>query len=288
MRTLTFTVPKEWEQTKLKSFLRGYCRLSARLLAKQKRVDMGLTINGRHGKANDMLKAGDVVRVHLPEVKKRIEAVSLPLSVVYEDQDIIVIDKDWGMPVYPAPGHDRDSLANALAYYYRTNGVSGGFYPVYRLDKDTTGLIVLAKHSYAAAALRKAIEKEYTAVCQGVLTGKGVIDAPIGLKEGHTIQRAVCSSGRRAVTHWQAIGGTSKHTLLCIRLETGRTHQIRVHFSHIGHPLAGDDMYGGSLEHIGRQALCCSRVRFAHPVTGRCMELTCLPRADMLALVESH
>ena len=246
---------------------------------------MGLTINGNHGRANDILKTGDVVCVNLPDIEKDIEAVALPLSIVYEDEDIIVIDKDWSMPVYPTAGHDRDSLANALFYHYQTNGVRLGFHPVYRLDKDTSGLIVIAKHGYAAAALSKSIEKEYTAVCEGVLTGEGVIDAPIRLKEGYTIQREIAPDGQRAVTHWQAIDGTKQHTLLRIRLETGRTHQIRVHFSHIGHPLAGDDIYGGHLDCIGRQALCCSKVLFVHPVSGRRIELTCPPQDDMLALL---
>ena len=104
MRALTFTVPKEWEQSKLKVFLRGYCNLSARLLTKQKRVKMGLTINGEHGRANDLLKTGDVVCVNLPDIEKDIEAVPLPLSIVYEDDDIIVINKDWSMPIYPTEG----------------------------------------------------------------------------------------------------------------------------------------------------------------------------------------
>ena len=263
MRALTFTVPKEWEQSKLKVFLRGYCNLSARLLTKQKRVKMGLTINGEHGRANDLLKTGDVVCVNLPDIEKDIEAVPLPLSIVYEDDDIIVINKDWSMPIYPTAGHDRDSLANALFYHYQIHGVKLGFHPVYRLDKDTSGLIVIAKHGYAAAVLSKSIEKE-----------------------GYTIQREIAKDGQRAVTHWKAVGGTNHHTLLQIRLETGRTHQIRVHFSHIGHPLAGDDMYGGHLNGIGRQALCCSKVLFVHPVTGHRIELTCPPQDDMMALVQ--
>lgn len=286
MRALTFTVPKEWEQSKLKVFLRGYCNLSARLLTKQKRVKMGLTINGEHGRANDLLKTGDVVCVNLPDIEKDIEAVPLPLSIVYEDDDIIVINKDWSMPIYPTAGHDRDSLANALFYHYQIHGVKLGFHPVYRLDKDTSGLIVIAKHGYAAAVLSKSIEKEYTAVCEGVLKGEGTIDVPIRLKEGYTIQREVAKDGQRAVTHWKVVGGTNHHTLLQIRLETGRTHQIRVHFSHIGHPLAGDDMYGGHLNGIGRQVLCCSKVLFVHPVTGHRIELACPPQDDMMALVQ--
>lgn len=288
MRSLTFTVPKEWDQLKLKYFLRSYCHLSARLLTKQKRVRMGLTINGNHGKANDILKTGDIVCVNLPDVEKDIESVALPLRILYEDDDILVIDKDFGMPIYPTAGHNNDSLANALFYHYQQSCARLGFHPVYRLDKDTSGLIVIAKHGYAAAILSQSIEKEYTAICEGILEGKGTIDAPIQLKEGYTIQREVSKSGQRAVTHWQAIRHANQHTLLHIRLETGRTHQIRVHFSHIGHPLAGDDMYGGHLDQIGRQALYCSKVLFQHPVTGVSMNFTCEPPKDMEAIFKSN
>ena len=274
MRALTFTVPKEWEQSKLKVFLRGYCNLSARLLTKQKRVKMGLTINGEHGRANDLLKTGDVVCVNLPDIEKDIEAVPLPLSIVYEDDDIIVINKDWSMPIYPTAGHDRDSLANALFYHYQIHGVKLGFHPVYRLDKDTSGLIVIAKHGYAAAVLSKSIEKEYTAVCEGVLKGEGTIDVPIRLKEGYTIQREVAKDGQRAVTHWKVVGGTNHHTLLQIRLETGRTHQIRVHMKYIGHPLLGDFLYNPDYRFIKRQSLHSCRLTFTHPLTGEAMDFT--------------
>ncbi len=288
MRVLSFTVSKEWNQVKLKYFLRSYCHLSARLLTKQKHVKMGLTINGNHGKANDVLKTVDIVCVNLPDVQKDIEPIALPLRILYEDDDIIVIDKAFGMPVYPTAGHNNDSLANALFYHYQQSSVCVGFHPIYRLDKDTSGVIVIAKHGYAAAVLSESIEKEYTAICEGILEGKGIIDAPIRLKDGYTIQREVAKDGQRAVTHWQAVCHANQHTLLHIRLETGRTHQIRVHFSHIGHPLAGDDMYGGHLEQIGRQALCCSKVLFQHPVTGVCMNFTCGPQRDMEVLLKSN
>lgn len=286
MRALTFTVPKEWNQSKLKVFLRSYCNLSARLLTKQKRVKMGLTINGALGKANDILKTGDIVCVNLPDIVKDIEPVDLPLSIIYEDDDVIVIDKDWSMPIYPTAGHDNDSLANALFYHYQKSGVRLGFHPVYRLDKNTSGLIVIAKHGYAAATLSKAIEKEYTAICEGIIEGEGTIDAPIRLKEGYTIQREVAAGGQRAVTHWKAVQHANNHTLLHIKLETGRTHQIRVHFSYLGYPLAGDDMYGGRLDQIGRQALCCSKVLFVHPVTGKRIQLEQPPQDDMMALLK--
>ncbi len=286
MRTLNFTVTQEWVGVTLKVFLRSYCQLSARLLTKQKRIPMGLTINGEHGKANDLLKAGDLVCVNLPACQPHIEPVELPLSIMYEDVDLLVIEKAYAMPVYPTAGHDRDSLANALQYYYKTQGLQLGFYPVYRLDKDTSGLMVIAKHGYAAARLSKAITKEYTAVCEGVLTGQGTICAPIALKPGYTIQREVVPGGQFAVTHWRAIAQTNRYTLLRISLETGRTHQIRVHFAHLGYPLAGDDMYGGSLTDISRQALCCSKVQFAHPVMGKAMEFTAALPGDIQALMQ--
>jgi 23S rRNA pseudouridine1911/1915/1917 synthase len=275
MRELVFPVPHEYDGIRLKSFLRGYCGLSTRLMIKLKRVPLGITNNGLHATVIDILKAGDMVRILMPDDEKQLEPVNLPLSVLYEDCDVLIVDKPADMTMYPAPGHDSNSLANAVAAHFLNSGQKLAFRPVYRLDKDTTGLVVLAKNAYVAACLAGAIEKLYIAVCEGMLTGSGMINEPIGLKEGHRIQRAVTPHGERAVTKWRSICCEKEHSFVVIKLETGRTHQIRVHLSHLGHPLAGDDMYGGSLDFIARQALHCGRVRFIHPVTKQKMQFTC-------------
>lgn len=267
MRELVFPVPADYGGIRLKSFLRGYCRLSARLMIKLKREPRGITNNGLHAIVTDILKTGDVVRLLMPDDEKQLEPVHMPLSVTYEDDDILIVNKPAEMPMYPTPGHDNDSLANAAAAYFLEHGKKIAFRPVYRLDKDTTGLVVLAKNPYSAARLAGSIQKEYTAVCEGELSGSGVIDEPIGLKEGHGIQRSVTLQGERAVTRWQVLCSGGSHTLVALKLETGRMHQIRVHLSHLGHPLAGDDMYGGGCGLIARQALHCGKVQFIHPVT---------------------
>ncbi len=269
MRELTFPVPAEYDGIRLKNFLRSYCRLSARLMIKLKREPMGITRNGLHAIVTEQLKAGDVIRLRMPDDDKQLKPVDLPLCIVYEDDDILIADKPADMPMYPSPGHDSDSLANAAAAYFQKKDQKIAYRPVYRLDKDTTGLVILAKNSYSAARLANSIKKEYYAVCEGEFTGSGIIDEPIGLKEGHRIQRAVSPQGERAVTAWRVLCSGKQHSLAALNLETGRTHQIRVHMAHLGHPLAGDDMYGGSCAFIARQALHCGKVRFVHPVTNQ-------------------
>lgn len=238
-------------------------------MIKLKREPAGITVNGLHAIVTDTLKAMDIVRLLMPDDEKQPEPASLPVFVVYEDDDVLILDKPANMPMYPTPGHNCDSLANAAAAYFLEHDKKIAFRPIYRLDKDTTGLVVLAKNPYAAARLAHAVKKEYFAVCEGELCGSGVIDRPIGLKEGHRIQRAVTPKGERAVTRWRALCSAAGHSLVSLELETGRTHQIRVHLSNAGHPLAGDDMYGGSLALIARQALHCKKIRFIHPFTNK-------------------
>lgn len=288
MRQLTFNVPLECDGIKVKSFLREYCDLSSRLLIKLKRQPNGLTANGVHVKSVDILRGGDIMRITMPDDIKHPEPKSLPIYPVYEDEDILLVDKPYNMPMYPSPGHDCDSLANAVAAYYLTHKLNSAFRPVYRLDKDTSGLVVLAKNPYAAAKLAARTTKEYMAICEGTLFGCDTIDAPIHRKEGYGIQRESGGYGEKAVTHWQAVSSNKDYTLLNIHLETGRTHQIRVHLSDIGHPLVGDDMYGGHCNYMSRQALHCSKVSFTHPVTSKMITLTSELPQDMQRLICSE
>lgn len=285
MRTISFPVDQEYDGVTLKGFLRGRHGLSSGLFAELKRIPGGLKRNGNPVIATDVLRAGDYVILSLPNETLSAEPVSLPLNVVYEDDDLLAVDKPSGMPMYPTPGHDRDSLANAFSARCAEAGETCAFRPVYRLDSNTTGLTVLAKNRYAASVLAGKVNKTYLAICEGVLRGEGEIDRPIGLKPGHTIQRAVRADGKRAVTLWHCLGAGECHSLISITLETGRTHQIRVHFSDIGHPLAGDDMYGGHSTEIRRHALHCSRICFCHPVTERLLVLNCPLPPDMAHLL---
>ena len=288
MKAVEFIVPPAYEGASLKGFLRGRAGCSARLLTAAKRLPGGLSRNGEEATARTALSAGDVVRLVIEPSPCAAEPVPLPLSVLWEDASLLVAEKPSAMPMYPCPGHDRDSLANAVCWYLSQNGEMPEYHPVYRLDRDTTGLVVLAKDSFAASRLAGAVEKEYRALCGGALTGEGTIDAPIGLLPGRRIQRCVRPDGERAVTHWRSLAVFGGYSLLSFRLETGRTHQIRVHMASIGHPLLGDDMYGGSLALLPRQALHCAAVSFSHPVTrGRVSLFSSLP-PDMAALVSPN
>ncbi len=261
MRRLEYKIPPECDGMTVRDFIRRRLGFSARLLSEQKRQEGGLLKNGLSCRSSDLLRPGDSLMLLLPEEKEVYPAVETELSVLWETGDFLAVDKPPGMPVHPSPGHDRDSLLNAVAYHYQATGQSPAFRPLYRLDKDTSGIIVIGKHRAAASAR---LEKHYFAVCQGELSGSGTVDVPIGLQPGSKILRE-CGHGDRAVTHWQAIVSFEGHTLLSLWLETGRTHQIRAHMAFLGHPLAGDDLYGGSLSKLCRQALHCGRVRVSCP-----------------------
>lgn len=296
MPTLKFIVPQQNDGISVYNFLRAKCGVSYRLIHKLKHVPMGITANGLHIRTIDPLNGGDTVILNIPEDENPTLPVAMPIDIVYEDEHIAVINKPFGMPVHPAREHIADTLANAFSAHLLANGEpNSAFRVINRLDRDTSGLVLTAKNSHAASLLHGHTDKIYYAICQGLLTGNGTIDAPIRVMEGHGIQREVGEGGIRAVTHWRAMKSFSitaqsgqKHglTLLEIHLETGRTHQIRVHFTSLGMPLAGDDMYGGSRDLIGRQALHCGQLHFNHPITGLPMEFTSPLPDDMAALCD--
>lgn len=270
---IKFTVNDDYEKKTVKEFLRKKCDVSSSFLAQLKRVENGITRRGLHIRSVDILHSGDEVVIKLPDDKNNITPVNIPIKILYEDEHIIVFDKAPFMAVHPVHGHIDDTLANAAAYYAGTCGEVWTFRAVNRLDRDTSGVLLAAKNAYAAAKIVKNVHKKYIAVCEGIIKDSGTVDMPIRLKEGHSIQREAGEGGVRAVTHYKPIRWGRGHTLLEFELETGRTHQIRVHMSYLGHPLAGDDMYGGSLEFIDRQALHCGEVNFVHPVSGENMTI---------------
>ena len=270
MRELQFIVPKEYEGVKGNIFLRRFCGVSTRLMLALKRVENGITADGKLLRVIDLVHAGQTVTLHLPESKEcPQEAQGGAVPVVFEDEDLLVLDKPPYMPVHPSAGHVNDTLANAVALYLAQKGERATFRPINRLDRDTTGLVVTAKNAYAAAHLSGKVKKVYFAIAQGELHGKGVINAPLRKKEGYGIRREIGEGGETAVTHWESLGCGKGHTLVRVVIETGRTHQIRAHFSCTGHPLAGDDMYEGNRSLIERQALHCATVCFPHPVNGQ-------------------
>ena len=278
-RTLAYTVPPEWDGRPVKEFVRRFLGLSSRVLVKQKHLTGGLLKNGVPCRSVDLLRQGDVLQLCLPEEREQYEAVEGPLSVLYEDVDYLLVDKPPHMPIHPSPGHDRDSLLNRVAFYYRQTGQSPAFRPLYRLDRDTSGIVAVGKHRIAVSAAQ--VEKIYYAVCQGELFGEGKIDLPIGLEPGSKIRRRCGEDGFPAVTHWRVLARQEGFTLVVCRLETGRTHQIRVHMAALGHPLAGDDLYGGSRGRIPRQALHCGSLSLGCGPLGTALKVDSPFPADM-------
>ncbi len=263
MRKLSFSVTNELDAKTVLHVLTSN-GTSKRLIAKLKQVSDGITKNGAHARTVDIVSVGDIIEIILEDEKVLTENSRLNVPVVFEDKDVIVFDKPAFMPVHPSHKHLDDTLGNFFAHH--CGGLT--FRPINRLDRDTSGLCVVAKNRFSAVKLQGSLEKTYFAVACGIITLSGTIDAPIGRMGDSIITRCVCENGQPAITHYEAVKTSAKYTLLNIKLETGRTHQIRVHFSHIGHPLAGDDMYGGDTTDISRQALHCGEINFSHPVTG--------------------
>lgn len=216
----------------------------------------------------------------------------MDLDIVYEDEWCLVINKPPFVPTIPSREHPGGTLANGLLDYYRENGIAATIHAVNRLDKDTSGLMLVAKHRFAHSlfsSMQKqgSIKRTYAALVEGALTEEsGIIDAPIGRKEESIIERTVREDGQDAVTQYQVMSSAEKYTLVTLRLETGRTHQIRVHMAYIGHPLCGDSLYGGSRDLIGRQALHSRVLSFFHPLLEKEMTFEAEIPADMQAVLK--
>ncbi len=281
--------PEEAGQ-RLDRYLVGVLQDLSRTTVQQLVADEAVLVNGMPSKPGYALRNGDEVRVLMTLPKNQSSNVQpnrLPLDIVYEDSDLLVVNKAAGVVVHPAPGHHEDTLVNALlAYYPDLKEVGTELRPgiVHRLDKDTSGLMIVAKNARAQAALieqmkRHQIVKRYLALVGGVVAlDSGSIDAPIGRDSRHRQQMAITTVGsREARTHFRVLERFPRHTLLLLELETGRTHQIRVHLKAIGHPIVGDPVYGTGTVirgvELDRQFLHSYQLKFTHPITGVPMEL---------------
>jgi 23S rRNA pseudouridine1911/1915/1917 synthase len=253
-------------------------------------IEGGVLVNGRSSKAGYALRNGDTIRVYhmvLSAQSNHVKPQNSPLEIVYEDNDLLVINKAAGMVVHPAPGHREDTLVNALvARYPQLEEQKGGVRPgiVHRLDRDTSGLLIVAKNTHTQAALiemmkQHTIVKRYLALVEGNISlDHGSIDAPIGRNPRNRQQMAITATGsREARTHFRVLERFARHTLLLLELETGRTHQIRVHLKAIGHPVVGDTVYGSGRSKnepaLQRQFLHAYQLKFQHPTTGEVVEL---------------
>lgn len=264
MREIIFKIDDKNSGLMIRDFLKNF-GVSSALLTKLKQDENGIKLNGKFAKAIEVLKSGDNLTVNIKNSGKMPEKFECEnVKVAYNDEDILVLNKPPLMPVHESRNHRGDTLANVAACYMESDCA---FRAVYRLDRDTSGLVLIAKNELAASKLAGKIKKDYYAVVSGKFEGRGTIDLPIRRVQESIIERGVFDDGERAVTHYEAIKTDGENTLLKLNLETGRTHQIRVHFSHLGAPLLGDTLYGGSCEKINRQALHCKTIYFTHPIT---------------------
>jgi 23S rRNA pseudouridine1911/1915/1917 synthase len=269
---LTWKIPAAEEGMLIRDYLKEK-NISKRALTDIKFGGGCILVNGEHATVRFELKSGDVLKVIFPVEKP--SSGMLPekvnFDIVYEDEWCLVINKPPYLPTIPSREHPGGTLANGLLFYYREKGIDATIHVVNRLDKDTSGLMLVAKHRFAHSlfsSLQKqgGIKRTYAALVEGkVLVKQGTISAPIGRKEDSIIERTVRDDGKLAVTHYHVIAFSECNTLVSLKLETGRTHQIRVHMSHIGHPLCGDSLYGGSHRLLSRQALHSAELSFFHP-----------------------
>ncbi|MBR3267638.1 MAG: RluA family pseudouridine synthase [Oscillospiraceae bacterium] len=267
----------------LEAYLRKHAGISAHMIKRLKQVPDGMTRDGALIRSIDSVRNGDCIRLHFPEAAAQKPNAALSVPVVYDSPQILVCDKPAGMPVHPSMLHRDDTLANWYAAAYPESG----FHLINRLDRNTSGLCVIAKTAYAANALRSRVEKRYFALVGNGLTGSGTVDAPIGRLRDSVMLRCIRADGRRAVTHYHVLRETPACTLLELSLETGRTHQIRVHLAHIGYPLLGDELYGGDCSLMQAHALHCGSVTFPEPLTGCIQTVTAPLRQEMRAALNS-
>lgn len=281
MREIEFIIQPCDNNRQIRDILRDF-GVSASLLIKLKQTENGITLNGNFARAIDRASTNDILRIrieskgHMPSPKK------MDIEIPYEDEDIIVLNKPPLLPVHQSRNHIGDTLSNFVAYHMNEDTA---FRAVFRLDRDTSGLVLVAKHELSASKLAGKIEKDYYAVVGGVIEEGGTIDAPIARCGDSIIKRRVDNSGERAVTHYEPVSTRNNSTLLKIKLETGRTHQIRVHMEHIGHPLLGDSLYDGDCTSISRQALHCKDIYFIHPITNETIHISSDFPEDMKGVI---
>lgn len=280
MRKISFIIPPEYDGKTVYTYLKGRARLSLALIRSLKRTSDGIELNGEHTRTVDIIHMGDVLTVNIPDDGVCAAASDNPKrecdtgpEILYEDEDILIVNKPAMLPIHESHNHQGDTLQNVVGAYLVKKGKPASFRAVGRLDKGTSGVVVCALNRYCAARLSGNIEKEYLAIAAGEYYESGTIDTPIYRPDPMKTFRTADERGDRAVTHYTPLKTGNNMTLLKIRLETGRTHQIRVHFSSLGTALVGDTMYGTESEKISHQCLHCAKVKFIHPVSGE--EIIC-------------
>lgn len=289
-RIFNYTIQASDDYKNIHDLLKAHGYSSA-VIRHLKETPNGIQKNGIWARVHDSLEEGDLVTLLLEEhsSSENIVPSPIPLDIVYEDEDLLVINKAAGIPIHPSQGNFDNTLANACAYYFRQKGEPFVYRCINRLDRDTTGLLILARHAYSASLLsamvaKKEIRREYLALADGLVPEEGTIEAPIARVADSTIEREVnFETGEFARTHYRRISydETTNLSLVSLILDTGRTHQIRVHMKYIGHPLPGDFLYHPDYSFIKRQALHSHRLSLTHPITGEVLHFTAPLPKDM-------
>ncbi|UXH45925.1 RluA family pseudouridine synthase [Rossellomorea vietnamensis] len=270
-------IPNDWKNVTIETILRKHWQAPKKLVHSM-RMDGDVKVNGELISWTSPLSQGDILQIRLfKEVEYDVPPTYGELDVLFEDEHLIVVNKPAGIDTHPNTPDETDTLANLVAFHHQANGERCRVLHIHRLDRDTSGAIIFAKHPLSKAILdrllaERQIKRTYHALVHGRLKQKkGTISEPIGRDRHHNTRRRVSPSGQDAVTHYKVMEVRNPYTLIEVQLDTGRTHQIRVHMSHIGHPLAGDTLYGGKPV-FTRQALHAAQISFPHPLTGERIE----------------
>lgn len=296
MRRLERSITPELAGIKVDTLLKKHLNLSGTVVRRIKWLPDGILVDGVRVNTRFCPQAGQVLSVRLddPERRSGIVPAPGPLDILYEDGDMVVLNKAPGVSVHPGPGHFDDTLGNFLLWHYDLEGETADFHPVHRLDRGTSGLLAAAKHPHAQEVLKhqlhtNAFRRTYLAICEGVPEpSEGTIQVPLGPKPGSLMEQMVCPDGKFARTRYKVLATDGGRALVELELDTGRTHQIRVHMAYIGHPLTGDFLYGQeNRELIGRPALHSARLELCHPVNGERLTFTAPLPQDMEKLLKS-
>ena len=295
MRRLTLVVDAVHSGKEVNTLLRRELNLSAAAVRRAKAVPGGITLDGEPVFTTARALPGQVLSVTVGDIETNpnIEPVKGPLNIRYEDEDLLILDKAGGVPVHPSQGHHGDTLANFLMAHYARQNLAAAFHPVNRLDRGTSGLMAVAKHAHAHERLQAQLRdgtltRTYLAICEGVPDpSEGIVDLPIAREPGSVLRRMVSPEGAPARTRYRVLETGNGRSLVPLKLDTGRTHQIRVHMARLGCPLAGDFLYGTELPQLpDRFALHSASLRLNHPITGQELALTSPLPAELYQLLQ--
>lgn len=290
---LKYTAYNLSNYTNVRQVLKNEFNMSNRLITKLKQNKF-IYLNDEETYLDKLISIGDIVKckIDFNESSENIIPIQMDLKIIYEDEYFLVVDKPYSMAIHPSISHYTNSLSNGIKFYFDSIGLNKKIRPVNRLDRDTTGIVIFAKNEYIQECLIKQMAnkmfcKEYLAILEGTLDKNvGTIDAPIARKNGSIIERCIDENGAKAISHYEVINFDAKNNVSLVKfiLETGRTHQIRLHSKYIGHPIIGDTLYGHESQLIFRQALHSHRISFVHPITKNKIELISELPEDMKSL----